>query len=154
MPFTHYPKLTWNLIACWVHPTPPDNGKLFLGQSVFSYLNKYTTELLPNKCSISYHDAQPFTRIYGSVACDQPLEVSFSFSNEEMDSYGNYICDDNISSLNYDAEALKHMYDPTKQSASGKYFVLIYGRWMRVCVQNTGINPASFVRVFVRGSVF
>lgn len=102
----------------------------------------------------AYHDAQPFTRFYGSVAADQPLEVSIAFSNEETDADGYYVNDDNIASLHYDAEALKQLYDPAKQAQTGKWFATIFGRYLRVEVKNVGTKPTSNLRVFVRGSVF
>jgi len=101
-----------------------------------------------------YQDAQNFTRFYGTIASDQPLEVTFSFSNEETASDGKFVTDENIQTLNYDGEALRQLYDPAKQGATGKYFVMIYGRWMRVEIKNTGTKPTQMLRVFVRGSVF
>lgn len=103
---------------------------------------------------MSYHDAQPFTRFMGSIAADQRLEVTFTFANDEVDARGDYVTDETISTLNYDAEALKQLYDPGKQAATGKYFVTIFGRWLRVEVKNVGDKPTEKLRVYVRGSVF
>ncbi len=108
----------------------------------------------PGKSVVAYQDAQNFTRFYGSIACDQPLEVTFSFSNEEVDGLGEPVSDETIAHLHYDAEALKQLYDPTKQGPSGKYFVTIFGRWLRVEVKNVGKATTQNLRVFVRGSVF
>ncbi len=103
---------------------------------------------------MAYHDAQPFTRFYGSIASDQPLEVTITFSNDEVDDEGRSISDENIAKLHYDAEALRQLYDPKKQGASGKYFVTIFGHWIRVEVKNAGDAPTKQLRVYVRGSVF
>ena len=153
MPFTHYPKNSFNLIFAWVQPVPPDQDPFF-GQPRFSSLNKFSEPLQPGQVVVAYHDAQPFTRFYGSVASDQPLEMSLAFSNEETDATGLYVTDDNITTLNFDAEALRQAYDPKKQAATGKWFATIYGRYLRVEVKNTGDKPTDFLRVFVRGSVF
>jgi len=136
-----------------VQPHPPD-GKTFFGQPKFSALNRFERPLGPGEVVSAFHDAQPFTRFYGSVASDQPLEMTLSFSNEETDVNGDYVTDDNISTLNFDAEALKQMYEPTKQGPTGKYFCTIFGRYFRVQLKNVGAKPTEFLRVFVRGSVF
>ena len=73
---------------------------------------------------------------------------------EETAADGRYVTDDNIASLNFDAEALKQMYEPAKQGPTGKYFCTIFGRYFRVQVKNVGTKPTDFLRVFVRGSVF
>ena len=110
--------------------------------------------LEPGKSVVAYHSAQNFTRFYGSLACDQSLEVCFTFSNDEVTAEGDWVTDENMKTLNYDAEALKQAYEPAKQSATGKYLVTIYGRWLRVEVKNVGSKPTSWMRVYVRGSVF
>ena len=153
MPFTHYPKNSFNLIFAWVQPIPPDQEPFF-GQPRFSSLNRFENPLEPGQVVAAYHDAQPFTRFYGSVASDQPLEMTLSFSNEETAADGRYVTDDNIASLNFDAEALKQMYEPTKQGPAGKYICTICGRYFRVQLKNVGQKPTEFLRVFVRGSVF
>lgn len=153
MPFTHYPKLAANVIFAWVQPPPPDQPN-FLNMPRFAPLNRFEVPLEPGKTFVGYQDAQNFTRFYGSIASDQPLEVTFSFSNEEVAKDGHWITDANIADLRYDAEALKQLYEPKKQGASGKYFVTIFGRWLRVEVKNTGDKPTEMLRVFVRGSVF
>ena len=136
-----------------MQPPPPDKEPFF-GQPRFSLLNRFTKPLEPGDIVSAYHDAQPFTRFYGSVASDQALEMTLSFSNEETAEDGRYVTDDNIASLNFDAEALKQMYEPTKQGPTGKYFCTIFGRYFRVQVKNVGQKPTDFLRVFVRGSVF
>lgn len=153
MPFTHYPKLAANVIFAWVQPPPPDKPG-FLGQPRFSSLNRFTKPLEPNEVVVGYQEAQNFTRFYGSIASDQKLEVTFTFSNDEVGPDGLHIVDDTLPKLNYDAEALKQLYDPAKQGATGKYFVTIFGRWLRVEVKNVGDKATERLRVFVRGSVF
>lgn len=80
--------------------------------------------------------------------------MTFTFSNEEVDESGASVSDETIGSLHYDAEALKQLYDPAKQAATSKYFVTIFGRWLRVEVKNVGKQATEKLRVFVRGSVF
>ncbi len=153
MPYTHYPKLSANIIAAWVQPAPPDAAP-FLNLPQFSSLNRFDFPLEPGQSSIVHHDGQNFTRFYGTIAADQPLEVTFSFSNEETAPDGRWVTDDNIDQLHYDGEALRQLYSPDKQGPSGKYFVMIYGRWLRIEVKNVGKAPTKELRVFVRGSVF
>jgi len=153
MPFTHYPKLEANVIFAWVSPAPPAKPN-FLNHPKFSSLNLAKEPIPAGQSAIAYHSAQNFTRFYGSIACDQPLEVTFSFSNDEVSADGDWVNDENMETLNYDAEALKLAYDPLKQAATGKYLVTIYGRWLRVEVKNVGTRPTGKIRVFVRGSVF
>lgn len=72
MPFTHYPKLEENLFlsACWYGENDPRNT--------------IDQPLAPGAEGVVLHGvAQNFTRFYGTVAADQPLDVTFSFSNEE-----------------------------------------------------------------------
>lgn len=152
MPFTHYPKLVANVIFAWVQPPPPDK-KNFLNQPRFKKLNRFREPLPPKKSVVAYHEAQNFTRFYGSIYADQPLEVTFSFSNDEVDDDGNWVTDNNLPSLHYDAEALKKAFDP-KKSGQGGFLVTIYGRWLKVEVTNVGDKPTEKMRVIVRGSVF
>jgi hypothetical protein len=158
IPLTHYPKTAENLVFAWVQPAPrdvdPEDGLPdFLGR-YFSEVNRFEKALEPNQVVVGYHDAQPFTRFYGSISCDQPLEVTISFSNDEVAADGRTISDDNIGSLNYDAEALKQLYDSKKQGPTGKYFCTIFGHWIRVEIKNVGEKPTEKLRVYVRGSVF
>lgn len=158
MPMTHYPKTAENLVFAWVQPPPPDVEPKtgmpdFLGRP-FSELNCFDKPIEPNQTIVAYHDAQPFTRFYGSIASDQPLEVTITFSNDEVDAEGRPINDDNIRTLHYDAEALRQFYDPKKQAQTGKYFSTIFGHWIRVEIKNTGEKATETLRVFVRGSVF
>ncbi len=153
MPFTHYPKLAANVIFAWVQPAPPKKPG-FLRQPAFADLNRFKEPLEPGKTFVGYQEAQNFTRFYGSIASDQPLEVTFTFSNDEVAEDGSWVTDENIATLNYDAEALKQLYDPKKQGATGKYFVTIFGRWLKVEIKNTGDKATEKLRVFVRGSVF
>lgn len=117
-------------------------------------MNLFTRPIEPGTSAFGYHDAQPFTRFYGSIASDQPLEVTISFSNDEVDPAGSVIGDGNIDKLHYDAEALRQLYDPKKQGPTGKYFSMIFGHWIRIEVKNVGEVPTKELRVYVRGSVF
>lgn len=158
MPMTHYPKTVDNLVFAWVQPAPPDVPPApdlpdFLECS-FSELNLFREPIAPGKSVLAHHDALPFTRFYGTIFGDQSLEISLSFSNEEVTSEGQLVTDANIHELHYDGEALKQLYDPTKQGPTGKFFVTIFGRFLRVEVKNTGTEPTKELRVFVRGSVF
>jgi hypothetical protein len=146
------------VVFAWVQPPPPDvppqEGKPdFLGRP-FSELNRWTKPLESGKSVVGYHDAQPFTRFYGSIACDQRLDISLTFSNDEVDEDGLVVSDDNIDSLNYDAVGTHQIYDPNKQEQTGKIFSLIFGHWIRVEVKNVGDREPTFLRLFLRGSVF
>lgn len=103
---------------------------------------------------MGYQEAINFTRFFGSIACDQPLEVVISFSNDEVAPDGHWVTDDNINQLHYDAEERRHTYDPKKQAVTGKFISMILGRWLRIEVKNTGPAAPEFLRLFVRGSVF
>lgn len=158
MPLSHYPKTVTNLVLACVHPAPPfvpppEDLPDFLGRP-FSELNLYKKEIAPKESVIAFHDAQPFTRFYGSIACDQPLDVSLSFSNNEVDDDGNFVSDDNIGSLHYDALGVRQIYDPSKQDQTGKFFSMIFGRWIRVEIRNTGDRAPTSLRFYLRGSVF
>jgi hypothetical protein len=157
MPFSHYPKTVGNIVFAWVQPKPPEvaleQGRPnFLGMP-FVELNRFEKALEPGKSFGGHHDAQPFTRFYGSIACDQPLDVSLAFSNDEVDEKGILVNDDNIGMLHYDAIGARQIYDPTKQE-TGKIFTMIFGRWIRVEVKNIGDKEPTFTRLFIRGSVF
>jgi hypothetical protein len=151
--FTHYPKLVSNLLLCWVQPAPPDN-RGFLSQPRFRTINHFTKPLEPAQSLMACHDAQNFTRLYGSIHCDQPLEVVLSFSNDEVAPDGSWVRDEHLPALHYDAEALRQSYDPSKQGATGKFFATIYGRWLCVEIKNFGKAPTEELRFFLRGSVF
>jgi hypothetical protein len=153
MPLTHYPKVVNATVMAWVQPAPPD-GKLFHSQPKFSELNRFREPIEPGKMVVGYHDGISFTRFFGSFFCDQPLLIVASFSNDEVDEQGNYITDETMPALHYDAEALRHVYDPTKQGPTGKAFFVIFGRWVRVAVTNTGTAPTKATRIYIRGSVF
>lgn len=158
MPLTHYPKTTNNLVFAWVQPSPPDvvpaKGRPdFLGLP-FSALNRFKQPIGPGETVVAYHDAQPFTRFYGTVCSDVLLEVSIAFSNEDVDDAGNVVCDGNLHRLHYDGEALRQFYDPAKQGPTGKFFCTIFGRFIRVEIRNAGDAHTKVLRVYVRGSVF
>lgn len=156
--FSHYPKIVSNVVLAWVQPPPPDvapkEGRPnFIGRP-FSALNRFKAPIGPGAVVVGYHDAQPFTRFYGTVFADRALEVTIAFSNDDVDSDGGVVDDNNISTLHYDGEALKQFYDPQKQGPTGKFFCTIYGRFIRVEIKNTGEAPTKELRVYVRGSVF
>jgi hypothetical protein len=158
MPLTHYPKTSANLVFAWVQPPPPNVKPTeglpdFLGRP-FSELNLWKEPLAPGKSVVGYHDAQPFTRFYGSAASSQKLEISLTFSNDEVDAKGHFVTDDNLGSLNYDALGLRQIYDPTYQEQTGRFFSMIFGRWIRIEIKNVGEAETALLRVFLRGSVF
>lgn len=153
MPYTHYPKLAANIICAWVQPPPPDKPP-FLNMPRFSALNRFNKPLEPGDVVVAHQEAQNFTRFFGSIYSDQKLEVTFSFSNDEVAPDGHWVTDENIHDLNYDALALKQQFDPGNVAATGKYFVTIFGRWLEVKVKNVGSKSTELLRVFVRGSVF
>lgn len=158
MSFTHYPKTVRNIVFAWVQPAPPDvepkKGRPnFLGGK-FSARNRFEKALDPSNAVVGYHDAQPFTRFYGSVACDQPLDVSLTFSNDEVDAKGNPVNDDNFGDLHYDVQGARLLYDPMKQEQTSKIFSMIFGRWIRIEAKNMGDAAPTFLRLYIRGSVF
>lgn len=147
-----------NIVLAWVQPAPPDaepkkGQPNFLGAR-FSDLNSFKEPIGPGESVVGYHDAQPFTRFFGSVFADRQLEVVVSFSNDEVTADGHVVSDETINKLNYDAEALRLFYDPAKQGQTGKFFCTIFGRFLRVEIKNTGVEPTKMIRAYVRGSVF
>jgi hypothetical protein len=158
MAFTHYPKTVKNIVFAWVQPPPldvePKKGHPnFIGRP-FSEINLFKKPIAPNEAVVAHHDAQPFTRFYGSIFSDQPLLVTFAFSNDECGPDGNSVSDEALAHLNYDAEALKHIYNPEKQESTGRFFITIYGRWLRVTINNSGTELTNRLRLYCRGSVF
>lgn len=153
MPYTHYPKLVWNLLFAWRWPAPKVE-KAFLNQPKFSDFNLMKEPLANGQQVEFHHDAGNFTRFMGSIACDQPLEVTLAFSNDECTDDGAYVTDDNLKDLHYDAIESVKPYDPKRTKETGKFFTIIYGRWLRVTVKNVGDKPIEWMRVYVRGSVF
>ncbi len=158
MPYSHYPKTVGNIVFAWVQPPPPsfplkDGMPDFLGRP-FSELNLWREPIASGKSVVGYHDAQPFTRFYGSIACDKKLQLTIAFSNDEVASDGCWVTDENIDSLNYDAIVLRQDYDPEKQALTGRFFVTIFGRWLKVEVANIDDAQTEMLRLYVRGSVF
>jgi hypothetical protein len=141
----------------WVQPpppdVPPDDGMPDFVGAPFSEINLWKEPIAPGTSVVGYHDAQPFTRFYGTVACDQPLGVTLTFSNDEVAADGHWVTDANIRSLNYDGIGLRQLYDPKKPETS-KFFSMIFGRWIRVEIKNVGDRAPTFQRLYVRGSVF
>ena len=120
----------------------------------FSSVNRLWASLGPGESFVFCHEAQNFTRFFGSLASDQSLELVCAFSNDEVAPDGEPVADANISLLHYDAEALRQRFDPERPAVGGKFFVTIYGRWIRVVLSNVGSAPTAFLRAYVRGSVF
>ncbi len=125
----------------------------FLGRP-FSELNRFKDPIRPGASVVGHHDAQPFTRFYGSICADAKLDVTLMFSNDEVSSDGRVVRDDNIVELNYDVLGVRQLYDPTKHEQSSKIFSLIFGRWIRIEIKNVGDREPTFLRIFIRGSVF
>ena len=155
MPFTHYPKQSNNLLVAWVYPAPEDKPN-FLSYPRFSSVNLLIAPLPAGETVRFYHEAQNFTRFFGSFASDQPLELVCSFSNDEVAPDGEYVSDKNLKDLWYDAESLRQQYDPKKPKLNngGKFFTTIYGRWICVELTNKGVAATEFLRAYVRCSVF
>jgi len=158
MPFSHYPKTVNNIVMAWVQPPPPDvpRGKGlpdFLGRP-FSEINLWKVPLLPGQSVVGYHDAQPFTRFYGSIGCDQKLQLKASFSNDEVAPDGHWVTDANLPSLHYDAQPLIHAYDPDQQALTGRFWFTIFGRWLKIELLNVSDRAPAAMRLYVRGSVF
>jgi hypothetical protein len=144
-------------VFAWVQPAPPTVAPPkgypdFLGRP-FSEMNQFKESIAIGASVVAYHDALPFTRFYGTLFSDQPLEFTILFSNDEVAADGHPVNDSNIATLNYDGEAVQQLYDPKKQS-TGKYFSMIFGHWIRVEIKNVGEKPTEKLRVYVRGSVF
>lgn len=155
MPFTHYPKNQITLLGAWVWPRPPVKPN-FLNFPPFDELNLLMEPLGPGETVVLYHEAQNFTRFFGTLAADQPLELVCSFSNDEVAADGSAIDDDNLKTLNYDGEALRQLYSPDKPKGSNgsKFFITIFGRWICVELTNKGDKPVEKLRAFIRCSVF
>lgn len=153
MGYTHYPKQVWNLIGAVRLPPPADKDN-FLKLPRFSTVNHGKDPIPPGETVVIYHEAQNFTRFTGTLFADQPFEFAIHFSNDVVDDEGDFVSDVNLSKLHYDGEALRHLYDPKKHSATCKYFVSTYGRWMRIEIKNVGTSPIEKMRVYVNGSVF
>lgn len=155
MPMTHYPKQAVNVLVAWVWPHPRDKPN-FLNFPRFSTVNQLKAPLEPNKSVTFYHEAQNFTRFFGSLFSEQSLELACSFSNDEVAPDGSWVTDENLKDLHYDAEALRQTFDPTKPALSNgsKFFFPIFGRWVRVELTNKGKEATKELRVFIRCSVF
>ena len=158
MPYSHYPKTVGNIVLAWVQPAPPDvlpeKGVPDFVGGPFSEINRWRAPLAPGESVVGYHDAQPFTRFIGSLVCDQRLSLQISFSNDEVDAAGHWVTDDNIDKLNYGVHALRQDYDPVQQALSGRFFVTIMGRWLKVEAKNLGNISTETLQLYVRGSVF
>lgn len=153
MPYTHYPKLEENCIFALHWPRPPVMPN-FLNHPPFDSLNRIHEPLAPGQVITLCHAANNFTKFLGTIACDQKLEVTFMFSNDEVAEDGHWVTDETMPKLHYDGESLRMAYDPAKQGPTGKFLVTILGRWLRVEIKHVGDKPTEFLRAYVRGSVF
>lgn len=80
MPFTHYPKLEENtfLAACWYGKDDPRSATLdVFGSQALKSPPAPGKEILLHGC------AQNFTRFYSTLHADQPVKVTYAFSNED-----------------------------------------------------------------------
>jgi len=116
----------------------------------FAETNLATEALAPGESFVAHHSALGCTRLYTSFACDQPLEVSFEFSNDEIGPDGSWVTDDTLPLLNWDVLDAKTY----KVGERRGHWILILGRWLRVTVKNTGTKSIKEMRVYCRGSVF
>lgn len=149
MPMTHYPKTEGNIICAWVWPRPPEMPP-FKSLPRFSELNLATDTLAPGESFTAHHSVLGCTRLYTSMVSDQPLSVTFEFSNDEVGPDGSWVTDVTLPQLHWDVVETK-----LSQPADRKgHWILILGRWLRVTVKNVGDAPAEELRVYVRGSVF
>lgn len=116
----------------------------------FDETNLAREQLAPGESYLAHHSVLGCTRLYTSIAADQPLEVTFEFSNDEVSDDGCWVTDETMPKLHWDViERKEHKVGDRKG-----HWVLILGRWLRVRVRNIGTAPASELRVYVRGSVF
>lgn len=153
MGFSHYPKVSGNLVFAWRLPRPPVKDP-FPGFLSFDEVNLAKGPLGVGETFSACHDGIGFTRLFFTVKCTQPLEIVLSFSDDEVDDEGNPVTDDNLSKLDYYVEAKRHLYDPTKHERTCKWFAIVDGRWLRIEIKNTGDKPVKSLKAYLRGSVF
>lgn len=155
---THYPRQEATLVRCCVWPLPPDrpNFKTLPKLSELNLLEKYRGQsevLRPGEDVTWYHSALQFSRLFGSLACDQPIEFSYHFSNDEVyEKTGHWITDATLPFLNYDVVAKEGTYKPGERHTG--HFMIIVGRWLRVRFKNVGDAPIKFIRAYARGIPF
>lgn len=159
MSFTHYPKTEYNLIMSWVFPKPKELPRVARHGAPENLMPVPSANLLfkkldANQAVIGCHSAQNFTRFYGSILADVPIQMLFDFSNDDFNVNGQHPVDKDLPELNYDANALIHSYDPEKPQMGSKFLVTIYGKWLRVTLKSLSDKPSEVLRVHVRGSVF
>lgn len=150
MPQTHYPKTENNIICAWVWPRPPDQPPFKASMPRFSETNLADRALAPKDQFVTHHSVLGCTRLYVSFFADQPLDVAFEFSNDEVGPDGSWVTDKTMPELNWDVLDGKTY----KVGERKGHWILILGRWLRVTVKNTGVAPVDGLRVYVRGSVF
>jgi hypothetical protein len=150
MPQTHYPKTENNIICAWVWPRPPVMPPFKASMPNFAATNLADRALAAGNTFVAHHSALGCTRLYTSFAADQPLEISFEFSNDEIGPDGSWVTDATLPLLNWDVlDAKTYKVGDHKGN-----WILILGRWLRVTVKNTGTKSIKEMRVYCRGSVF
>lgn len=167
MAFTHYPKIE----------TPSWGEALWFGQG--DPRNTLFEPLAAKGTAVLWGSAVNFTRYYGSIHSDQPVEVAFDFAGDskvlvqkpgilgdlEVDqslpeNIRHFyparnglrdVTDEDLKALHYDARAIEVS---CKANSSAKFVVTIYGLYLRVTARNLGESPAHSLRLYVFGSVF
>ena len=120
--------------------------------SAFNILNNLSEPLKPGEVLEWYHSVQSFSRIFGSLASDQPLEYWYYYSNDETSADGHWVTDDTIHTLNWDITAKEGTYKPGDKSTG--IFLIITGRWLKFRLKHNGTEPVTFLRAYTRGMVF
>jgi hypothetical protein len=145
--FTHYPKLEKNLV----------HSAYWRGEG--DIRNTMGVPLGPGETITGFASAINFTRFYGSIFADQPLQLVLSFGNDE---------DHALPDPRYpDTEELQDLTDPadahydvvaqevmSEGGAGEGFFCIIYGKWLKIEITNTGDEPVKVLRCFTRASVF
>lgn len=157
MSFTHYPKTEHNLIMSWVFPIKYEDTRKVRRKTEYvsvPSMNLMRGDPVKGQVLVGCHSAQNFTRFYGSVYADTPVQLTYEFSNDEYNESGTHPLDNDLPNLHYDAEAQIVQFDPLKPGIGSKQLVTIYGKWLRVTLKFLGETQPSQLRVYIRGSVF
>jgi hypothetical protein len=149
--FSHYPKIESNVIFAWVWPRPPDKDPFTASSPRFAETNLIEAPLAPGESLFGYHSVQGCTRLYDSIVSDQPMVMTYEFSNDEVGPDGSWVTDETMPLLHYDVLERETEYKPGERKG---HWTLILGRWLRVTVKNVGNAPTKELRCYVRGSVF
>ena len=118
MGFSHYPKL--------------DNCCFFA----------HDEAVPPDKPLVVYRRASSYTRLFYTIATDQPGEMEVAFTLEPACKASEAHCYDAVDARSY------------KPGDSRLYFVICAGSWMRATYRNTSGQEQSFFRLRLWGSVF